>query len=158
MHPAYRRRHRRKEVYDVKGIRIGKNLMLLAGGAALTSPVVAADAAAAPVSTAHRLASAKTAKFTGATAPAHQWGTVTVIVTQRTTTVGKQVKRKFTDLGGGYTYHTSRSQFIMSQALPLLRQEFLVAQSARIHMVSGATYTSQAFITSLQSALLKAHA
>jgi uncharacterized protein with FMN-binding domain len=132
--------------------------LLLAGTAALASPVVAADAAAAPLSTTHRLASKKTAKFTGATAPAHQWGTVTVIVTQQTSTVGKKVTRKFSDLGGGYTYHTSRSQFIMAQALPLLRQEFLVAQSAKIHLVSGATYTSQAFIKSLQSALLKAHA
>ena len=142
----------------MKPIGIRKNLILLAGTAALTSPAVAADAAAAPLSTAHGLASKKTAKFTGATVPAHQWGTVTVIVTQRTSTVGKKVTRKFTDLGGGYTYHTSRSQFIMSQALPLLRQEFLVAQSSKIHMVSGATYTSQAFINSLQSALLKAHA
>jgi uncharacterized protein with FMN-binding domain len=142
----------------VKPTRIRQHLILLAGTAALTSPVVAANAAAAPLSTTHRLATAKTAKFTGVTAPAHQWGTVTVIVTQQTTTVGKQVTRKFTDLGGGYTYHTSRSQFIMSQALPLLRQEFLVAQSAKIHMVSGATYTSQAFVRSLQSALLKAHA
>jgi uncharacterized protein with FMN-binding domain len=46
----------------------------------------------------------------------------------------------------------------MSQALPLLRQEFLAAQNARIQLVSGATLTSQAFIHSLQSALLKAHA
>jgi uncharacterized protein with FMN-binding domain len=146
-----------KEVYDVKPIRIRQRLVLLAGTAALTSPVVAADAAAQHSIT-HRVAGTKTAKFTGATAPAHQWGTVTVIVTQQTTTLGKKVTRKFTDLGGGYTYHTSRSQFIMSQALPLLRQEFLVAQSANIHMVSGATYTSQAFVRSLQSALLKAHA
>ena len=139
-------------------IRIRQNLTLLAGAAALASPVVAANAAAAPRSTTNRAASTKTAKFTGATAPAHQWGTVTVIVTQQTTTVGKKVTRRFSDLGGGYTYHTSRSQFIMSQALPLLRQEFLVAQNANIHMVSGATYTSQAFVRSLQSALLKAHA
>ena len=48
-----------------------------------------------------------------------------------------------------------RSQFIMSQSLPMLRQEFLSAQSANIQMVSGATYTSQAFVQSLQSALLK---
>ena len=142
----------------MKPIRIRQHLILLAGAAALASPVVAADAAAAPLSTTHRAASTKSAKFTGATVPAHQWGTVTVNVTQQTTTVGKKVTRKFSDLGGGYTYHTSRSQFIMSQALPLLRQEFLAAQSAKIQMVSGATYTSQAFIKSLQSALLKAHA
>ena len=64
----------------------------------------------------------------------------------------------FTDLGGGYTYHTSRSQYIMSQALPMLREEFLAAQSGKIQNVSGATYTSQAFTQSLQSALLQAHA
>ena len=139
-------------------IRIRQNLTLLAGAAALASPLVAANTAAASPSTTYRPASAKTAKFTGATVPAHQWGTVTVIVTQKTTTVGKKVTRRFSDLGGGYTYHTSRSQFIMSQALPLLRQEFLVAQNANIHMVSGATYTSEAFVKSLQSALLKAHA
>ena len=46
----------------------------------------------------------------------------------------------------------------MSQALPILRQEFLTAQSAKIQAVSGATLTSEAFVRSLQSALLKAHA
>ena len=131
----------------IKSNRMRGYLMILAGGTALALP--AGEAAASP---------ATSAKFTGPTVPAHQWGTVTVNVTQQTTTAGGKVTRKFTDLGGGYTYHTSRSQYIMSQALPLLRQEFLVAQNARIHMVSGATYTSQAFIKSLQSALLKAHA
>ena len=89
---------------------------------------------------------------------ARQWGTVTVNVTLQTKGSGASATRKFTDLGGGYTYHTSRSQFIMSQALPILRQEFLAAQSSKIQMVSGATYTSEAFVQSLQSALVKAHA
>lgn len=140
----------------MESIRPPRMLILLAGSATLVLPV--ADALAAPRSTALRATSAKSETFTGATAAAHQWGSVTVNVTQQTTTVGKKVTRKFSDLGGGYTYHTSRSQFIMSQALPLLRQEFLVAQSTKIRMVSGATYTSQAFVQSLQSALLKAHA
>ena len=69
---------------------------------------------------------------------------------------GEEDDLKYTDLGGQYSYHTSRSQYIMSQALPLLRQEFLSAQSAKIQMISGATFTSQAFEQSLQSALLKA--
>ncbi len=43
----------------------------------------------------------------------------------------------------------------MSQSLPYLRQEFLSGQSANVQQVSGATYTSQAFEQSLQSALLK---
>jgi uncharacterized protein with FMN-binding domain len=38
-------------------------------------------------------------------------------------------------------------------AVPQLIQETLSAQSARIDMVSGATFTSQGYIESLQSAL-----
>ena len=142
----------------MKPIRMRRNLILLAGGATLALPVIEAGGAAASLSAARQGSTAKTAKFTGPTVPANQWGTVTVSVTQQTTGVGSKVTRKFSDLGGGYTYHTSRSQYIMSQALPLLRQEFLAAQSAKIQNVSGATYTSQAFTQSLQSALLKAHA
>jgi uncharacterized protein with FMN-binding domain len=46
-----------------------------------------------------------------------------------------------------------RSQQIDDTALPMLRDQALSAQSANIQGVSGATYTSQAFATSLQSAL-----
>jgi len=125
-----------------------------AAGFGLDAYAVAANAAA----TANRTTATKSARFAGKTVPAQQWGTVTVNVTVQTTGSGAAASRKFTDLGGGYTYHTARSQFIMSQALPILRQEFLAAQSARIHLVSGATLTSEAFVQSLQSALLKAHA
>ncbi|HWX09550.1 MAG TPA: FMN-binding protein [Gaiellaceae bacterium] len=102
-----------------------------------------------------------TKTFAGITAQANQWGTVEITVTLRTTTITtgtkKKVTRKYTNLGGHYSYHTARSQFIMSQSLPILRQEFLQAQTAGgVQMVSGATYTSQAFMQSLQSALLKA--
>jgi uncharacterized protein with FMN-binding domain len=50
-----------------------------------------------------------------------------------------------------------RSKVINQQALPILRQEVLKAQSARIFVVSGATLTSDAYATSLQSAIKKAH-
>lgn len=40
-------------------------------------------------------------------------------------------------------------------AAPPLNQETLTASSANIGMVSGATYTSNGYITSLQSALNK---
>jgi uncharacterized protein with FMN-binding domain len=49
-----------------------------------------------------------------------------------------------------------RDQEINAQALPILVQETLKAQSAKIDMVSGATYTSDGYLTSLQSALDKA--
>ncbi|HEX6506720.1 MAG TPA: FMN-binding protein, partial [Chloroflexota bacterium] len=55
------------------------------------------------------------------------------------------------------TPENSRSQFIDQQATPLLRQETLQAQNANIDTVGGATMTSEAFITSLQGALKKAH-
>jgi uncharacterized protein with FMN-binding domain len=53
---------------------------------------------------------------------------------------------------------SGRSQSINSQAAPLLRSEALRAQSARIDVVSGATYTSDAYAQSLQSALDRAGA
>ncbi|MBO3753118.1 FMN-binding protein [Streptosporangiaceae bacterium NEAU-GS5] len=45
---------------------------------------------------------------------------------------------------------------IARQALPILVQETLDAQSAHIDAVSGATYTSEGYVTSLQSAIDKA--
>ena len=46
-----------------------------------------------------------------------------------------------------------RSQFIDQQAIPILEQEALQAQSASIQGVSGASYTSAGFQQSLQAAL-----
>jgi uncharacterized protein with FMN-binding domain len=131
-------------------------LTAAAGVCALAIPV-AQQAAAATRHGTKAKAKTVTRKLSGQMAQAGQWGGVQVVVTMKKTTAGKaKAKIKYTDLGGQYTYHTSRSQFIMSQALPLLRQEFLQAQSANVQNVSGATYTSQAFEQSLQSALLKA--
>lgn len=49
--------------------------------------------------------------------------------------------------GGG------RDQEINAAALPQLVQQALAVQGANIQMISGATYTSEGFIQSLQSAL-----
>lgn len=46
-----------------------------------------------------------------------------------------------------------RSQRISDVAAPILRQEALAAQGANIQLVSGATYTSEGYAQSLQSAL-----
>ncbi|MEU7063919.1 FMN-binding protein [Streptomyces sp. NPDC053429] len=51
-----------------------------------------------------------------------------------------------------------RDQEISSYALPRLTDEAIGAQSAHIDAVSGASYTSQGYIQSLQSALDQAHA
>jgi uncharacterized protein with FMN-binding domain len=50
-----------------------------------------------------------------------------------------------------------RSARISSEAEPLLRSEALQAQSARIDIISGATFTSESYAQSLQSALDQAH-
>jgi uncharacterized protein with FMN-binding domain len=50
-----------------------------------------------------------------------------------------------------------RSGQISQAAEPLLRDEALQAQSATIDIVSGATYTSEAYAQSLQAALDQAH-
>jgi uncharacterized protein with FMN-binding domain len=50
------------------------------------------------------------------------------------------------------------SQQISDQAIPTLRSEVLAAQSAEIHAVSGATYTSEGYARSLQAALDELHA
>lgn len=52
--------------------------------------------------------------------------------------------------------HSGESRSINRQALPILRQEVVAAQSARINMVSGATLTSRAYIASLREALKQA--
>jgi uncharacterized protein with FMN-binding domain len=49
-----------------------------------------------------------------------------------------------------------RSPFLQGRAIPILRQETLAAQSAKINVVSGATETSDGYIQSLQSAIHKA--
>jgi uncharacterized protein with FMN-binding domain len=57
-----------------------------------------------------------------------------------------------------YPNSTGTHQQINSYAIPKLAHETMDAQSARIDMVSGATYTSQGYLDSLQSAIDKARA
>jgi uncharacterized protein with FMN-binding domain len=52
-----------------------------------------------------------------------------------------------------YPMNNGRDQQINQYAIPQLQNETLQAQSAQIDMVSGATYTSQGYTTSLQSAI-----
>jgi uncharacterized protein with FMN-binding domain len=53
---------------------------------------------------------------------------------------------------------TGYSQLLSQTAGPQLRREALTAQSAHIDAVSGATYTSDSYAQSLQSALDQLHA
>ena len=51
------------------------------------------------------------------------------------------------------TDHDGRSVSISNRAEPILRDEVLQAQSSSVSLVSGATYTSAAYLQSLQAAL-----
>ena len=106
-----------------------------------------------------------TKTFTGTPGSAGQWGEVEVrIVVKRTTTTviktkKKTVLKRITSVAVPvFPNHTSRSIFINQQALPYLVQETLQAQSTGINMISGATFTSNGFDQSLQSAILTARA
>ncbi|MFE1883199.1 FMN-binding protein [Streptomyces diastatochromogenes] len=75
-----------------------------------------------------------------------RWGPVQVRVTIKSGTL--------TDVTAvSYPQDNPRDQEINSYALPQLRREALAAQSAQIDTVSGATYTSDGYRQSLQSAL-----
>ena len=51
------------------------------------------------------------------------------------------------------TDHDGRSVSISNRAAPILRDEVLQAQTASVSFVGGATYTSSAYLQSLQAAL-----
>lgn len=84
--------------------------------------------------------------FTGATA-SNRWGSVAVTVTLQSGRI-TDVQASIDDLGNG---HSSQ---INAYAVPVLKQQVLaVASGGTVASVSGATYTSSAYLTSLQSAL-----
>lgn len=91
-------------------------------------------------------------------------GTARTVTGDEAQTVYGPVRVKITVAGGKvtaasateYPLNSPRDQEINSFAIPALNSEAVGASSANIDAVSGATYTSQGYITSLQSALNKA--
>ena len=129
--------------------------------AALSAVSLAVPATAAASAATSKRVIVSTKTVTGTQAVADRWGYIEVaLVVRKTQTIGskKAVKRKIVKVNVPvYPNHTDRSVFINQQALPYLTQEVLRAQfNPSIQMVSGATDTSDAFMQSLQSALLKA--
>jgi uncharacterized protein with FMN-binding domain len=107
------------------------------------TPSGGATTAPTPQATSGTTAVAKT--VTGAAADT-RWGPVQV---QVTVTGGRLTAVTVLEAPAG----NRRDVEINDVALPILKQETLQAQSARIDSVSGATYTSDGYVTSLQSAL-----
>ena len=113
-------------------------LAALPGPAAAPKPAQSTPAASAGI----------TGTFDGDTAPT-RWGPVQVRIVVKH---GKIVDASALKSPSG----DSRSRSISQQAIPYLVQETLAAQSDQISGVGGASYTSNGWFTSLQSALKKA--
>lgn len=119
------------------------------GAAASAAPAAAATTSAATTSRTTSTAKAKPAVRTavGEDVP-NQYGDVQVRVTVK----GKKVTRVTAVV---LPQNDPKSQEISTYAGPQLAQEALAAQSGQIDGVSGASYTSESYRTSLQSALDK---
>ncbi|WP_241976146.1 FMN-binding protein [Cryobacterium algoricola] len=109
------------------------------------APAPAAPAPVAPAPAAPAPAARPTGTFTGSTVQT-RFGPVQVSVTIANGTITEVTALQLTNDGG-------RSVAISAQAAPILRSEVLSAQSAKVSNVSGATYTSKGYTTSLQAAL-----
>jgi uncharacterized protein with FMN-binding domain len=134
--------------------RLGKAISILA---VLALPLTNVAARAAAATSAVKKSVWK--RVSGPQEQADRWGYVQVSLVVKKTTVGKKVTRKITGITiPVYPDHTGRSQFISEQALPILIDEALKAQMhpQNVQLISGASYTSQAFEESLQAAVLKA--
>jgi uncharacterized protein with FMN-binding domain len=109
-----------------------------------TGPSTRAKAVARPVTTTHR-SRPRTVTATGQTVNT-QYGPVQVRVVE---TSGRLTNVTAIQVPSS----SSHSAEIAAHAVPILRSEALKANSARIDVVSGATYTSNGYAQSLQSAL-----
>src|SRR6185503_10759997 len=145
---------------DLKETDVRRNLTVVLAVVALTVPSAEAMASVTVPKAAGKKIVVSMKTFTGSLGRADRWGDVqvTIVVKKTTTTTGtkKTVKRHIESIKVPvYPDHTGRSVFISEQALPRLIQEALQAQSTHIYIVSGATYTSDAFGQSLQAAITK---
>lgn len=127
--------------------------------AAEQSTSVSASSGAAGSSTSSGTSSTSTATTTPATpttsvvdgtytgaAASTRWGDVQVAVTISGGVITDVTALQLTDADG-------KSVQISNRAAPILREEVIAAQSADVANVGGATYTTQAYLTSVQSAL-----
>ncbi len=117
-------------------------------GPATTAPATTAPSATAPPTTAPPVAASAERTYDGQDIQ-YVYGDIVVKATLRGGRI-LNVSVPQNDAVDG------RSQMINSYAVPILEQEAVAAQGVNINVVSGATFTSDAFAQSLQSALSQA--
>jgi len=102
-----------------------------------------------------------TQTVTGPSVKCNRWGQLVIRIKVRktVTTIGTTRKTALKILTIDYPLYpkaTFRSVYINDQALPLLIEEALEAQSTKIETISGATNITDSFKQSLQAAILQA--
>jgi uncharacterized protein with FMN-binding domain len=139
---------RRRKRHAAKRSRAGAVLMSVTTAAGLSAYLHHTDAVAASTPAVAGTTATSTladGTYTGATAT-NKWGPVQVQIT----VTGGQI----TEAAAVQTPTADRKSIsINGRATPTLASEVLSAQSVDIHTVSGATYTSGSYKTSLQSAI-----
>lgn len=138
-------------------------IMLLSFKTHPSTAVAAAPAGTTPTGSGSSASTSASPSASSSGNPTTTTGTGTVTGNTAETRYGP-VQVKVTVTNGQVTsveaveYPTSRAKDVQinSYAIPRLDQEATAAKSANIDMISGATYTSTGFISSLQSALNKA--
>ncbi len=134
----------------------------VAAGSAATGALATVASAAAPVATRHVAFSSAGTDSTRASTSRPQrrsaLGTVVdyrygVIAVRAYASGTKLVKLTIPTL----EVDAQLSAQLARYSIPILEQEAIRAQSARVAAVSGATFTSEGFAMSLQSALTKLH-
>jgi uncharacterized protein with FMN-binding domain len=132
---------------------MSRSIRMLITGAAAVIPLTGTFLGAAPLPTpttltaAHAAGAVTTRTIVGPSVNM-RWGPVRVTIIVK----GKQL----TDLKVTAPIERARSAIINNRAVPVLRSEVLTAQGHNVHSISGATMTSNAFLTSLQAALKQA--
>lgn len=119
--------------------------VVLAAGYQLGAQVHAVDGVASRSAATASSSSAAAGTFTG-TSEQTRFGNVQVQITVANGTISDVTALQLTNAD-------QRSVSISNRAAPVLREEVLAAQSAKVQSVSGATYTSSGYLGSLQSAL-----
>jgi uncharacterized protein with FMN-binding domain len=127
---------------------IGKPANLTGSGSSSNTGSTSSSGSGTPPSGSGTNVSYKDGTYTGSVANAY-YGNVQV---KATISGGKITSVDF--LQSPNTHETS--VIINQQAMPYLQQEAIRSQSANVQIISGATFTSQAFQQSLQSALQRA--
>ena len=119
------------------------------GGGGTTSATVVQPVTPAAASASGATTSTAATTYTGDVAQT-RWGPVQVAIT---VAGGRITAASAVQVPTG----NQRDDEINAVAVPILDQEVVQAQSARIDTVSGATVTSDGYLSSLQSAVDQAH-